>query len=334
MARRLRWDVHTLVARAWNGNDPQTPAYFDELTLADGKAFSIDGTLYAEPQDSVPLSSERNVISSETKGLMPRAEVWECEECPQLVIVGKGLLERKADTDKITSVAIAEPFAIGITDVTVGEFRAFLTSQDSDKKCGTHPVCDRRKQKIQYPANFVSWDEAIEYVGWLNKRLELSRENAKNGYYRLPTEAEWEYAALGGSRGPYTFGSDPKLLCQYGNGADQELYQNMLANLACSDGVGRGRAPVKKYKPNEFGLYDVHGNVMQWVGSCWVDAGGGVPDNTQTPGSCKSQKYVVKGSSWLGSEDAQRLTSRTGFSHDHKRTTLGFRVVRVLPTKQ
>ncbi len=353
-ARQVRWQVHRAVSASPKRGQPQTPEYFDTLppgsvnlrgeTVADGK---VDATV--------------------ATGALSRDEgqqVWECEECPHLVVVrardgadgtggpfrmgsptsepGHRPSEEAAEPpvgsdagDRRLEVLFPEPFAIGMSEVTVAQFRAFLVASNGGACPRAHPVCAVTRGDM--PATDVTWNEAKAYVGWLNatrlKELKLEPSpGSKTGYYRLPTEAEWEYAARGGAEGRFVDGDDASRLCKYGNGADQSLHALVLTNDKCDDGQGRGVAQVRSYKPNNYGLYDVHGNVWEWVADCWSDKLVKEKSLGHQPYDRPDCPYrVARGGSWLSSPDALRLAMRTGFSPGHARPTVGFRVVRVLP---
>src|SRR5262249_33631056 len=116
------------------------------------------------------------------------------------------------------------------------------------------------------PVISVTWNQAQKYLAWLS---DLTKKR-----YRLPTEAEWEYAARGGTIGPYSFESDSPITAVwlYGNGADRRLNMWMWpGNNSCDDGFGREPAPVGSFHPNPLGLFDMHGNVWEWVQNCWTD---------------------------------------------------------------
>jgi formylglycine-generating enzyme required for sulfatase activity len=160
------------------------------------------------------------------------------------------------------------------------------------------------------PVINVSWADARQYVGW------LSRLTGKE--YRLLTEAEWEYAARAGGMTRYSWGNDP------GQG-----------NANC-DGCGsqwdvKQTAPVGSFKPNAFGLYDMHGNVWEWVEDSWHDNYVGAP----TDGSAWLQggdpSYrAVRGGSWRNDTQFIRAAARVKRNVNVRFDTLGFRVVRML----
>ena len=136
------------------------------------------------------------------------------------------------------------------------------------------------KLEMDHPVIYVSWNDANAFCKWLSEK--------ENKTYRLPTEAEWEYACRAGSNSRYSFGNDPEELVRYGNVADQDRRKGsedpVIASfkdgkmtdtqipfpfLSRRDGY-KWTAPIGKYRPNAFGLYDMHGNVWEWC-SDWYD---------------------------------------------------------------
>lgn len=345
IARRLKWQVHMAVAAVKPGH-PQTPAYFDDLSME--KPINLKGEPVSEGE-SDSISLKQLPPSKLTSAPEAGRDVWECEDCPQLVVVPHGKFKMGSKKDEIgrenseeasdpnpadpgdrrLTVEIDRPFAIGKTEVTITQFRAYL---DDTKMCPAHPFCVMPSSDL--PVTKVTWSDSIAYTDWLNKKKGLELDTgpqSKSGYYRLPTEAEWEYAARAGTDGRFVYGDEEHKLCQYGNGADQELRALILANRNCNDRIGRRFAQVKTYKPNGFGLYDVHGNAWEWVLDCWsnrlesVKAKGGAFEQPD----CRQR--VARGGSWLSAPNALRLAKRVHFLADHGRPTIGFRVMRVLP---
>ncbi|MGH6815916.1 MAG: formylglycine-generating enzyme family protein, partial [Hyphomicrobiaceae bacterium] len=131
--------------------------------------------------------------------------------------------------------------------------------------------------------------------------------------YRLLSEAEWEYATRGvtvASVQPrYHFGNAAAELCRYGNHADQSTTFSGK-NTACSDGVGESTAEVGRYKPNAFGLYDMHGNVWEWVEDCWNANYQNAPadGSAWTTGDCNFR--VVRGGGWVNNPAHVRAANR------------------------
>jgi formylglycine-generating enzyme required for sulfatase activity len=160
------------------------------------------------------------------------------------------------------------------------------------------------------PAINVSWDDAEQYVGWLN------RITGKE--YRLLTEAEWEYAARAGAMTRYSWGDEPN-----------------KGNANC-DGCGsqwdlQQTAPVGSFKPNAFGLYDMHGNVWEWVYDSWHDNYDGAPlDGSAWLQGGDPSYRVVRGGSWRNDPQLVRAAVRDRRNARVRFDTLGFRVARTL----
>jgi sulfatase modifying factor 1 len=175
------------------------------------------------------------------------------------------------------------------------------------------------------PVVCVSWDDAQAYVAWLS---------AKTGHaYRLPTEAEWEYAARAGTTTARYSSDDPAEFCRYNNVADlgfSEQYHDVSgSNLACRDGYVF-TSPVGSFPPNQFGLYDMIGDVMDWTEDCWNTSYSGAPTDGTAWQSGDCGRRVVRGGSWDASLSVVRSAARRGVPTFYRVTTFGFRVVRTL----
>jgi len=188
-----------------------------------------------------------------------------------------GEADRGVEEGPQHKVSITKPFYMGVTEVTQGQWFAVM---------GTKPWSGEGnvKEGDDFPATYVSWDDAVEYCE------KLSAKDGKT--CRLPTEAEWEYACRGGTSSPYGFGSNTGKLSEYGwwggvshdgNAKDEE----------CAHTVGGKRS-------NEFGLYDMHGNVNEWCQDIYNDkAYSRRSDITQDPVSTFGSEYrVLRGGSW------------------------------------
>ncbi|MCK0154918.1 SUMF1/EgtB/PvdO family nonheme iron enzyme [Alcanivorax sp. S6407] len=153
------------------------------------------------------------------------------------------------------------------------------------------------------PAINVSWNDIQKYIGWLNK---------KSGQdFRLPSEAEWEYAARAGSTGKFSWGDSTD--CSHANFTDCNYHKTM---------------PVKSYSPNGFGLYDMHGNVSEWVQDCWNDSYDGAPSDGKAwvVGSCGGR--IHRGGAWNYSWIYMRLASRGGGLVSLRLSSTGFRLAK------
>jgi formylglycine-generating enzyme required for sulfatase activity len=171
------------------------------------------------------------------------------------------------------------------------------------------------------PVINVSWNDATkEYLPWLNRKTEKT--------YRLLTEAEWEYAARA-----VTSASAVHTTYSWGN----DVGKNQANCAVCgSQWDNRQTAPVGSFKPNAFGLYDMHGNVWQWIQDCWHDNYQGTPiDGSGWVTSCTDgSRRVMRGGSWYYNPRAPplylRAAYRSGHSADDRFADVGFRVARTL----
>jgi formylglycine-generating enzyme required for sulfatase activity len=209
------------------------------------------------------------------------------------------------------SVIPSMDLAVGIYDVTFDEWDACVVSGG----CDAYSPADERWGRGRQPVINVSWDDAQNYVRWLNGRirqpqLAASRAVAR-GPYRLPTSAEWEYAARAGMDATYSWGDE------VGAG-----HANCRACGSVWD--DKQAAPVAAFSPNRFGLYDMAGNVKQWVEDCTGAETGEGSASQQCPAR------VLRGGSWRSSPAFIRATSRDWAAPTYRFYDIGFRVVRSL----
>jgi formylglycine-generating enzyme required for sulfatase activity len=254
-----------------------------------------------------------NVLTEEQeRALKAKDEFKECKNgCPLMVVVpaGKFMMgspEGQGDEDERPQheVMIATPFAIGKYEVTVAEWDACVAAGDcprrgSDKEGWGHPT---------WPVVCVTWENVQQYVTW------LSRVSGKP--YRLLTEAEWEYAARAGTTTSYSFGDDEALLGDYAwYNANSEKQPH----------------PVGEKKPNPFGLYDMHGNIWEWVQDLWHETyDGAVSDGLAWIEGGADGRRVLRGGSWYYNPTRLRSATRGWLSSDYRYNDLGFRVGRNL----
>jgi formylglycine-generating enzyme required for sulfatase activity len=141
--------------------------------------------------------------------------------------------------------------------------------------------------------------------------------------YRLPSEAEWEYAARAGSNTKYSWGNTINCSqAQYDGGENSNCYYK-------PDGKSRGTAPVKSFSPNAFGLFDMHGNVWEWTQDCWNESYQGAPKNGQSwvsgvSGECS--RRVLRGGSWIDAPRVLRVSYRFRFTTAGRNSNIGFRL--------
>jgi sulfatase modifying factor 1 len=240
-------------------------------------------------------------------------------------------------------VRITKPFYLGAYEVTVGQFRKFVedsaykTDAEKDGKggYGIDPADGKFGQKPEYtwrspafaqtdehPVVNVSWNDAVAFCEW------LSRKEGKT--YRLPTEAQWEYACRGGTNTRYWSGDDPETLMYVGNVADataKAKFPDWKYTILNSDGYVF-TAPVGQFRANPFGLYDMHGNVYEWCAD-WYDAayyGKSSPDDPT--GSDSGASRVLRGGSWVDWPYYSRSADRIRYAPDYRNYNTGFRVSR------
>jgi len=194
-------------------------------------------------------------------------------------------------------VTLTQPFELGVYEVTQEQYEKVMEQNPSQSKGKQNPVEN------------VSWDDAVEFC---RKLSDLPAEKSVGYVYRLPTEAEWEYACRAGTTTKYSFGD-----------TDSELGVYAWYNAIYGDTTH----PVGGKKPNAWGLYNMHGNVHEWCHDWYEEdyASGSVTDPT---GAAKGSDRVRRGGCWLSSAWNCRSADRYGRSPDYRCEYLGFRVLR------
>lgn len=256
------------------------------------------------------------------------APLRDCPECPEMVVVPAGTflmgssereMGRDAHEGPMHPVKFAKPFAIGKHEVTFDEWEACVAAQACEA------VPDEGWGRGRRPVIHVSFEMALGYARWLTKRTGKA--------YRLPSEAEWEYAARAGSTTPWFWGDDPKQACEYGNVGDSSLKEEHpdWPLHDCHDGYSR-TSPVGSFEPNHFGLHDVAGNVWEWVEDCYNPSYEGAPADGRAwlEGDCV--RRLDRGGGWYNKPESVRSAFRyAGDDPSRQNNTLGFRVVRSWP---
>ena len=232
----------------------------------------------------------------------------DCAECPEVVVVpagsflmGSPATEEGRDKDEgpVHRVWIAAPFAVGVYEVTFAEWDACETSGG----CG-HSPDDNGWGRGRRPVMNVSWVDAKAYVRWLSSRT--------GKRYRLPSESESEYAARAWTQTPFHTG---------------ETISTEQANY----GRVRGQTvPVGTFGANEWGLYDVHGNVWEWTEDCWNGSYTGAPPDGSAWQSGHCWQRVLRGGSWYSRPSDLRAANRNRSTSGVRNYVNGFRVARTL----
>jgi len=203
-------------------------------------------------------------------------------------------------------VTIAKPFGVAKYDVTFAEWDACVSVGGCPQEGRATDAGWGRKDR---PVIYVSWEDAKAYAAW------LSRMTGKT--YRLLTEAEWEYAARGGTTTAYFWG-------------DEIGKNNANCNGCGSQWDNKQTAPVGSFAPNAFGLYDMSGNVWQWVEDCYHDNYNGAPEDGSVWTDSDCIERVVRGGSWATDPQSLRAAGRQRSDAAIRLDNLGFHVARTL----
>jgi protein-L-isoaspartate(D-aspartate) O-methyltransferase len=240
-------------------------------------------------------------------------------------------------------VRITKPFYLGATEATRGQFRRFVddtgyrTEAERDGKGGygrneaTGTIQQNPKytwrdpgfeQTDEHPVVNVSWNDAVAFCEWLSRKEGVT--------YRLPTEAEWEYACRAGTTTKYCSGDDPEGLAAVGNIADATFkakYPNSTT-IAARDGF-LYTAPVGRSIPNAWGLFDMHGNVWEWCSDGYAADGYKRSPVDDPQGADGSPFRVIRGGSWNDEPRSARSGDRLRAAPVGRNALLGFRMARV-----
>jgi formylglycine-generating enzyme required for sulfatase activity len=281
----------------------------------------------------------------------------DCPVCPELAVVPPGQfmmgsapdapeLDAASGESPAIELSFSRPFLVSTREITVGEFRRFVeaTGAKAVPGCrvwaGGQWVQDHDRSwrdpgfaaapRDEDPVVCVNWDDARAYAAW------LSKESGKR--YRLPSEAEWEYVARGGTSFPRYWGEHDSredlplsLACDYANVYDASAVDALdfpYPNARCSDRA-TWLAPVARYKPNAFGVYDIIGNAREWVMDCFTGSYAGRPQDARAwtwQGGCELKG--VRGGSFASRPRDARAPARSAEPAAHRQSDLGFRVAR------
>gem|GEM_PF-425918 len=248
------------------------------------------------------------------RALKPGDTFKECAtNCPEMVVIPAGAFTmgspdtepgRGSNEGPQHRVKIPHALAVSRFDVTFDDWDA------CESVGGCRYAADEGKGRGRHPAINVTWDDAETYAKWLSKMTGHT--------YRLLTEAEWEYAARGGTSSAYWWGNN--------------LGSGNAACVGCgSEWDNKGPAPVGSFKPNPFGLYDMTGNVWQWLEDCYHPTYNGAPTDGSawiSGGDCTLR--VNRGGSWITTGNTTRVAHRANYDETNRNFSRGFRLVREL----
>jgi formylglycine-generating enzyme required for sulfatase activity len=260
--------------------------------------------------------------------LQPGKVFKDCKDCPELVVLPAGSytmgtpadeLGRQDDEGPQHTVTFAKPFAMSRFFITAGEWDAYIkqtgiTIANGDPRPGR--ACTASKpsypQGPRQPAVCMSYADIEQYIAWLSKKT--------GQHYRMVSESQREYAARAGSTGPFPFPMDEN--AEYAISKHANTY-------GPTDGYSYS-SPVDAFPPNAFGMYDMHGNVYEWLADCWHDSYVGAPADGSPwlEKDCKISQ--IRGNDWGEAPIFSRSGNRNNIDPLNRGDWIGFRVVRDL----
>ena len=285
------------------GRAPNAPSIKPPAPLAAAAPAGLDTLMVSVPE-----------LSTATDAGDPFKD---CAVCPDMIALttgaftmGPGADERvRPNEGPARRIEFTRPFAIAAREVTFAEWDACV----ADGGCAGHKATDFGWGRGDQPVVSVSFADAQNYAAWLSEKTGQA--------YRLPSEAEWEYAARGGQTTPFSFGDG--LTARNANFDGRFAYRGMKSRW-----VGRP-TPASRYPANGFGLFDMHGNVWEWTADCWRTSLDGAPaDGSARGGTCVSR--TLKGGAFNTGGWRLRAAHRIGKPASTREMEIGFRVVRAL----
>jgi formylglycine-generating enzyme required for sulfatase activity len=229
-------------------------------------------------------------------------------------------------------VTISRPFALGVFPVTKDEFTAFVhaTGYSVGKKCYSDPGIDGKPQLVTWqmpgfsqsgrdPVVCIGWNDAKAYVRWLNQKVAEPAAAAGDGPYRLPSESEWEYAARAGTKTARWWGDSIGIAMAN------------CSNCGNRPGYAGRTTPVGLFPPNPFGLYDMLGNVLEFLADCKHDNYVGAPADESPWTEARCDVAAARGGSWSHDSWTVRAAARFGITNPFNTYGVGFRVAKTLP---
>jgi len=263
----------------------------------------------SQPNTNTSSTATVNANTASSPAVFPHAAGIEFVKIPSGVFM-MGSAEGAAG-EGLHRVTLTQPFYLAKYEVTQEQWQSVMGNNPSRYKGPRHPV------------EQVSWNEAIAFIAQLNSQ-------GDSFTYRLPTEAEWEYAARGGSVTTYIWGNDPNQACRYANVGDQTAAEKYPGAelIACRDGYADS-APVGSFQPNNRGLYDMTGNVAEWCQDWFDEKYYANSPNSDPQGAASGNTRVVRGGSFGQNTSWLRSTARWQANPDVSVSNVGFRVAAV-----
>jgi formylglycine-generating enzyme required for sulfatase activity len=258
----------------------------------------------------IPERALQEAASKLNPGTVFRDTLKDGSQGPEMVVIPSGTFKMgniqgkgRDDNEKpVHTVSIAKPFVIGRYETTFEDYDRFAWAT-------SRPIPnDEGWGRGRQPAINVSWNDAVEYAMW------LSEQTGKR--YRLPTEAEWEYAARAGTETEYWWGTKMRSGMANCRGGDSRWGEKQTS-------------PVGSFQPNPFSLYDTAGNVWEWVEDCWHENYKGAPTDGSAWLEANVGDYgerVMRDGSWSNTPEFLRASFRSGVNAGYRSVSIGFRL--------
>jgi formylglycine-generating enzyme required for sulfatase activity len=257
------------------------------------------------PAVSAPQS--RVVAAQRDASFEPGEAFRDCADCPELVVVPSGDFVMGSNDSPYEkpehTVSVKRPFAIGRREITFAEW-----DQCADAGVCKHRPDDHGWGRRNQPVINISWDDTRFFLAWMEQRTGQK--------YRLPSEAEWEYAARAGTKTPFWWG--------------REISIGRAQCDTCGSPFNRQILAAGSFRPNGFGLYDTAGNAAEWVEDCWNDNYRNAPKEAVawSTGDCRLR--VLRGGNFASKAADVRSAARFRYDVDVRYYANGFRVARDL----
>ena len=264
--------------------------------------------LLAKTSGQTPQKPDEPSIQSTMPGTPGSAQqsVRDCPECPEIVLIPAGSVEMGSADGSVFErpvhhVEIRKAFYIGLREVTFAEWDACV----NERGCQYSPA-DREQGRGLRPVTDVAWSDAKTYLSWLSSKTGRA--------YRLPTEAEWEYAERAGSNTVYPWGNT--------------LEKDRANCLGCNTISFDKTVETGTFPANGFGLFDMAGNAAEWVQDCWNDTYSGAPTDGSAWDKPNCPERVLRGGSFNGDARFVRSSARFKYDYNVRYYANGFRVAR------
>jgi len=267
--------------------------------------FCFAGCRQSKQLPVIPTQPKPKIATVSTQPVVQKQRYFK----PEMVAIPAGSFQMGcvsgkncSDDEKPVHTVKINAFCMAKTEVTFSQWDACVKAGGC-----SHKPRDAGWGRGQRPVINVNWNDTQQFVKWLS--------DLEGKHYRLPTEAEWEYAVRAGTETKYSWGDSIGLNKANCNGCDSQW-------------SNKETAPVASFPANTWGLYDMHGNVWEWVQDCYHDTYNGAPSNAKSWTTECKHPAVLRGGSWVNFPNALPAANRLYYNRVYRSTTYGFRVVR------